>query len=138
MFIDASVIVAIMNREAGFEELVKRIEDHKGDRFVSPLVRFEAVAAVARSRSGARRPTPDQFEASERAIASFCDSIEAKDIIITPTIGGRALTAARTYGKFVGHPADLNFGDCYAYACASAFNARLIYKGDDFAKTDMA
>ena len=46
--------------------------------------------------------------------------------------------AAALYGKAVGHPADLNFGDCFAYACAKAHTTTLIYKGDDFAKTDLA
>lgn len=138
MFIDASAIVAVLNREQGFEGIVRRIEDHVGARYISPLVRFEAVAAVARSRSGQRRPSPPQFEAAERAVAAFCESVEVEEIDITPPIGQGALYAARTYGKFIGHAADLNFGDCYAYACASAYNAQLLYKGDDFAKTDLA
>ncbi|ATG46033.1 hypothetical protein PhaeoP83_04428 (plasmid) [Phaeobacter inhibens] len=138
MFIDASAIVAILNREPGYEEIVKRIDDKKNGRFVSPLVRFEAVAALARSRSGATRPTPEQFELAEQVVTAFCDSLKARDIDITHTIGQRAMRAARTYGKFVGHEADLNFGDCFAYACASSYNARLVYKGDDFAKTDLA
>lgn len=49
MFIDASAIVAILNRECGYQEIVERIKDGRNDRFVSPLVRFEAVTAVARS-----------------------------------------------------------------------------------------
>lgn len=138
MFIDASAIVAILNREPGSDDIVRRIDDHKGQRRVSPLVRFEAVAAVARSRSGAVRPTPEQFAAAEQIVEAFCDSIDASEIPITPEIGQRALLAARTYGKFVGHAADLNFGDCYAYASASACEARLVYKGDDFARTDLA
>ncbi len=138
MFIDASAIVAILNREPGADEIVRRIDDHKGERLVSPLVRFEAVAALARSRSGALRPTPEQFEAAEKIIEAFCDSIDAREVSVTPEIGQGALLAARTYGKFVGHAADLNFGDCYAYACACTHEARLVYKGDDFAKTDLA
>ena len=113
MFIDASAIVAIVNREPGYEELVKRIEDQKKNRFVSPLVRFEAVAAIARSRSGARRPSPEQFEIAEQVVSEFCDSLKASDVDITHAVGQRALLAARTYGKFIGHEADLNFGDCF-------------------------
>jgi len=138
MFIDASAIVAIVNSEPGSDEIVRRIEDHRGDKFVSPLVRFEAVAAIARSRSGKVRPTPEQFEIAEEVIGAFCDSIGAKTITITPAVEKRALFAARTYGKMVGHEADLNFGDCFAYGCAKAYNVRLVYKGDDFSKTDLA
>jgi ribonuclease VapC len=35
------------------------------------------------------------------------------------------------------HPAALNMGDCYAYACAKANRAKLLFKGDDFTKTDI-
>lgn len=138
MFVDASAIVAILNREPGHEEILKRIEDQKRGCYVSPMVRFEATAAIARSRSGATRPDFDQHELAEQVVEAFCDGIEARNIDITRAIGQRANLAARTYGKFVGHEADLNFGDCFAYACAKAFNTRLIYKGDDFAKTDLA
>lgn len=138
MFIDASAIVAILNREPGYEEIVKRIADQKRGRYVSPLVRFEATAALARSRSGTTRPDFDQHALAEEIVEAFCDDIEARDIDITRAIGQRASLAARTYGKMVGHAADLNFGDCFAYACAQAYKTRLIYKGDDFAKTDMA
>ena len=58
--------------------------------------------------------------------------------ILTRSIGDAAFRAAMKYGKSVGHPADLNFGDCFAYACAKAYRLGLIYKGDDFAKTDLA
>jgi len=44
----------------------------------------------------------------------------------------------RTYGKLVGHPADLNMGDCFAYACAKVYGAQLLYKGRDFSETDLA
>ena len=48
-----------------------------------------------------------------------------------------ALDAYQTYGKGR-HRAKLNFGDCFAYACAKANGAKLLYKGDDFTHTDLA
>jgi ribonuclease VapC len=58
-----------------------------------------------------------------------------------PDIGERelrlAIEAHSRYGKGR-HPAALNLGDCFAYACAKANGARLLYVGDDFAKTDLA
>lgn len=139
MFIDASAIVAILNKEPGFEDLVRRIEDASVPRFVSPLVRFEATTAVARSRSGRDR-TPDaaQVDLAEQAVSRFCEILGVRDITITPAIGAKALNAARRYGRAVGHPAGLNFGDCFAYACAEAYSTRLIYTGKDFAQTDLA
>lgn len=49
-----------------------------------------------------------------------------------------AIQAAIDFGKGSGHPAKLNMGDCFAYACAKTNHARLLYKGDDFARTDLA
>lgn len=138
MFIDASVVVAILNREPDYEEIVHRMESHKGKFYFSPLVRFEAVAAISRSRSGTKRPTPQQFKDAGDLVRAFFQNIEANEITITPTVGDKAISAAGRYGKFVGHEADLNFGDCYSYACADAYHTALLYKGNDFSKTDLA
>lgn len=42
------------------------------------------------------------------------------------------------YGKGSGHPAKLNLGDCFSYAIAKKAGVPLLYKGADFAQTDMA
>ena len=47
-----------------------------------------------------------------------------------------ALQAYAQFGKGR-HPAGLNMGDCFAYACAKAHNAALLFKGEDFPKTDI-
>jgi ribonuclease VapC len=49
-----------------------------------------------------------------------------------------AVTARERYGKGRKHRASLNFGDCLSYACAKAHGAKLLFKGDDFAHTDVA
>lgn len=72
------------------------------------------------------------------AVAAFAEDIEADEIAISPEIGRLALDACASYGKAVGHVADLNFGDCFAYACAKTLKVPLIYKGNDFAHTDLA
>lgn len=48
-----------------------------------------------------------------------------------------AATAFERYGKGRGHPAQLNFGDCLAYAVAKTHGVPLLYKGTDFALTDI-
>lgn len=138
MFIDASVVVAILTREDGYAYYVGRMDDYKGKFLYSPLVRFEAAAAIARKRSGKQRPTQATFADAAVLVQDFFDSIAAREITITPTVGDKAIAVAGRYGKMVGHEADLNFGDCYSYACAEAYNTALLYKGDDFAKTDLA
>lgn len=49
-----------------------------------------------------------------------------------------ARQAYRDYGRGSGHPAQLNFGDCFAYALARATGEPLLFKGDDFRRTDIA
>ncbi len=50
---------------------------------------------------------------------------------------GFAIDAFIRFGRGSGHPAKLNFGDCMAYALAKSLDAPLLFKGDDFAKTDI-
>ena len=52
-------------------------------------------------------------------------------------IGRRALDAAARFGRVVGHPANLNLGDCFVYACAKAYRVPLLFKGEDFSQTDI-
>jgi PIN domain len=54
-----------------------------------------------------------------------------------PRISLRSIRVTR-YGKGRKHRASLNFGDCLSYACAKAHGAKLLFKGDDFAHTDVA
>jgi ribonuclease VapC len=142
MFIDASAIVAILAGEADADALVDRIERADGPITVSPLVRFEATVSLARARSRSgrriRRPDARLIRRVRKLVDDFLDEIGASEIPIAAEIGDAALDAAARYGKAVGHAADLNFGDCFAYACAKTLRARLLYTGSDFAKTDLA
>ena len=56
---------------------------------------------------------------------------------IQPETAHLALEAFDRYGKGRGHPGRLNLGDCFMYAQAKAGGASLLYKGDDFSKTDI-
>lgn len=138
MFSDASVIVAILGREAGSEELEKRLADSEMPFFISPLVVFEAAIALARQKSANRTPSATLLRQAFDAVAAFAEDIEASEIAIAPEIGRAALDACAAYGKAVGHRADLNFGDCFAYACAKTLKVPLFCKGNDFAHTDLA
>ena len=142
MFVDASAIVAILGREPGHEEIEKRLAQVEGRFFVSPLVKFEASVALARQKAEPKgrnvKPSPELLRQAQRAVDAFVEDVDAQEVAITPEIGRRALDACAAYGKAVGHPADLNFGDCFAYACAKELSVSLIYKGHDFAHTDLA
>lgn len=138
MFLDASVIVAILGREPDHEELETQVLAAIGAIFVSPLVKFEAAAGLARqkTRAGAK-PTGEQVKHARAAVEALLADLDAVEVDVTPEIGDLALQAAGTYGKLVGHEADLNFGDCFAYACAKHLGVRLLYKGADFLRTDL-
>jgi Uncharacterized protein conserved in bacteria len=139
MFIDASAIVAVLRREPGWEALEARIAAARGPFFVSPLVRFEAAVAIARSKARADTlPTPAMILAARKAVDALIEEIGATEIAVSSEIGDLALEAATTYGRAVGHPARLNFGDCFAYACAKSKGTDLLYVGNDFAQTDLA
>jgi ribonuclease VapC len=56
---------------------------------------------------------------------------------ITEDIAHGAVAAFERYGKGRGSEANLNFGDCLSYACAKAHDAALLFKGNDFARTDI-
>jgi len=136
MFLDASAIIAVVSREAGSEEIVRRLEAAVGPIRVSPIVRYEAVLGLARKLDGGTR-SRTVLAAARATIEEFFRVIDAEEIPISAEIGSLALEASMTYGKAVGHQADLNFGDCFAYACAKNLNAALVYKGNDFALTDL-
>ncbi len=57
--------------------------------------------------------------------------------LVTAEHAGIARQAYRDFGKDSGHPAGLNFGDCFAYALARTAGEPLLFKGNDFALTDL-
>jgi ribonuclease VapC len=57
-------------------------------------------------------------------------------VSVTPASARRIAKAYETWGKGV-HPAALNFGDCFAYEVAKEHGCRLLYVGEDFARTDV-
>ena len=139
MFIDASAIVAILAREPGHEELEKRLAEAVGPFHVSPLVRFEASVALARRKTpaGTARPSAGMIRMAKASVDALLEDLEVQEVPVSSEIGNLAIEASAIYGKAVGHPADLNFGDCFAYACARHLDTRLLYKGNDFVLTDL-
>lgn len=140
MYLDASAIVAILAREADGPALSSRITGTSLALCVSPLTVYEATMSLAAklARETGLRNDAALISRTGQAVAEFVASIGAQEISISSEIGRAALGAAKHYGKAVGHPAQLNFGDCFAYACAKAQRVPLLYKGSDFGKTDLA
>lgn len=140
MFIDASVIVAVAINESGAGQYIEQLERLRGRCLTSQLARFEAVLGVARARarSTGLKPNAQMIEAAANEVDAILRAVRASNVTISSQIGDDAIEASKLYGKAVGHPAQLNFGDCFAYACAKSLNVSLLYKGDDFAQTDLA
>lgn len=70
-------------------------------------------------------------------IAAFLKVAGIRLVAVPPDAADWALDPFARYGKGTGHPARLNMGDCFAYAMAVIHDAPLLFKGDDFALTDI-
>lgn len=128
MFVDASALTALLTDEEEARELLSRLQQD-ARRLTSPLAVWEATLAVARILA---LPIPEATEAVENYLA-----LTEIELVPVPTETTRiALDAFDRYGKGR-HPARLNFGDCFAYACARHFGEPLMFKGADFPLTDI-
>ena len=129
MFVDASAIVAILTAEpeAGrFSDLLEKATR----RITSPIAVFEAALGLCRKRHASVAEAEADVQEFLALAAIDCVSITAEDSHI-------ALNAFARYGKGTAHPAQLNLADCFAYAAACNRNLPLLFKGDDFTKTDI-
>lgn len=75
-------------------------------------------------------------DAASRAVDLILTRIEAEIVAVEADTARIARAAYRRFGK-KNHPAKLNFGDCFAYALAKKSGEALLFKGDDFAQTDI-
>ncbi len=129
MFIDASAIVAILTEEDEAAGLIEAIEA-VSQRFTSPLAVFEAALGLCRKRHSS-------ISEAYEDILQFLTISDVQSVAIEPADAQTALDAFSRFGKGRGHPAQLNMGDCFAYAMAVGRNAALLFKGNDFNKTDV-
>ena len=75
-------------------------------------------------------------DAGGREIDNYLEEAGVELVSVTPEQAQAARLAWRRYGKG-NHPAGLNFGDCFAYALAEVSGEPLLFKGEDFALTDV-
>jgi ribonuclease VapC len=129
LFIDASAMVSMLTLEDGYEELAD-ILDSANVRLTSALAIWETTIALSLSKGV-------MMDFASEDVSMFLGGRGISVVPIGSAEAAAALTAHRTYGKGR-HPARLNMGDCFAYACAKTNGARLLYKGNDFALTDLA
>jgi ribonuclease VapC len=128
MFVDASVIIAIIGREEDALLLSQRLDGAPSIN-VSAVVFYEAVTGLARQRGCSVREAED-------LVSEFLAETDAQIINIDGQVGLLAVGAFTQFGRGR-HKARLNMGDCFVYACAKAHGLPLLFKGNDFGHTDI-
>ena len=128
MMVDASAIVAILNGEPDASALAGTIGAARKP-LTSPVALFETSLALMREN----RWTADEAGA---VLREFLRSAAIDVVAIDEETARAAVKVFERYGKGR-HPARLNVGDCFAYACARSSQSPLLYKGEDFTGTDV-
>jgi ribonuclease VapC len=126
MVLDTSALLALLLDEAEAEEFRIAVEEDT-TRLVSAATLLET-ALVIEARKG---------EPGGRELDTL---IKKADVVIVPVEAEHVSEARRAYRRFGRgrHPAGLNFGDLFAYALARVSGEPLLFKGDDFTKTDVS
>lgn len=123
MIVDSSVVVAIVGREPGFEELLTTLE-RAGELAISAPTLVEC-GIVLEARFGV-----DARGTLER----FLRDLDVEVLAFDEEHWREALDAYRRFGRGR-HPAGLNFGDCLSYAAATVADRPLLFTGRDFERT---
>jgi ribonuclease VapC len=130
IFIDTSVIVAILTNEDDATFWSDKIAEPRY-RTTSTLVLVEATMRL----STILKLEPPEVD---RILEKFLQRGGIEIVAIEAADKDFAVDAFARYGKGRRHPARLNLADCLSYACAKRRGLRLLYKGEDFARTDLA
>ena len=126
MIVDTSTVLAVLFREADAAHYA---------RTIAPLLHL----AGCRLPICWKRPSSSGAAALQRTASSDL-FIEEGAIELMPVTVEQVDSARRAWRRFGkgNHPAALNFGDCFAYALADTTGEPLLFKGEDFARTDVA
>lgn len=125
MVVDTSAVIAILENERerrAFNEAIERAE-----RCVMSAASYVETSILIEARHGYDGARDFDLFAVKAGIEVIAVDAEQAEI---------ARVAYRKFGKGR-HAAKLNFGDCFSYALAKAMAAPLLFKGDDFSKTDI-
>jgi len=126
MIVDTSALIAILRDEPEAVACAKAIEAAISCR-VSAANFVEAALVIDSSRD----------PVASRRFDDLCREAHLAIEPVTEAQARIAREAYRDFGRGSGHPAKLNFGDCFAYALAKVSGEPLLFKGDDFAHTDI-
>jgi len=126
VIVDTSALIAILRDEPEAPVMARAIEEATA-RLISAANWLETAAVI----DGSRDPV---------ASRQFDQLLDVARIVVAPVTEHQAQIARaayRDFGRGSGHPAGLNFGDCFAYALAKDAGEPLLFKGRDFAQTDI-
>lgn len=126
MIVDTSALIAILRSEPDAAVHAAAIEAAATRRLsAANFVEAAAVIDIAGDPVASRR---------------FDELLTVAEVSVVPVTENQARIARQAYRDFgmgSGHPAKLNFGDCFAYALAKETGEPLLFKGDDFGHTDV-
>jgi ribonuclease VapC len=128
MIVDTSAVIAVLKEESDAPRFLRALTITTQPKRMSAANYLEAAIVIDANRNPllSRR---------------LNDLIVQTEIVVEPVDREQAeiaRAAYRDFGRGSGHPAGLNFGDCFAYALAGARREPLLFKGDDFSHTDVA
>jgi len=124
--IDSSVLVAIFKDEADAGRLVERASSYER-KVTSAATWLESAMVCERA---AKRLGEERFE-------EIIESLSVEVLAFSAHQARLAFGAFKRFGKGRGTKASLNYGDCFVYALAKDLEAPVLFKGDDFAQTDL-
>ena len=127
MIVDSSAVVAMLRGEPEGAQFGAQISSDS-DPVISAGNYLEASIVIDRDRDATQSTNLD----------ALLKELKIEIVPVTASQARIARQAYRDFGKGSGHPARLNFGDCFAYALATERGEPLLYKGDDFAHAGMA
>ncbi|CUS45807.1 MAG: type II toxin-antitoxin system VapC family toxin [Pseudomonadota bacterium] len=120
--VDTSALMAILLDEPQANACIAVLEE-ESDLVISAGTVVEALIVAARRNVG-------------EELTGLIEGLGFGIVPVTSASARRIADAYARWGKGV-HPAGLNFGDCFAYETAREHECRLLYVGDDFARTDI-
>lgn len=129
--VDTSAIIAIWQEEPGWELLLDRLYREPDDeRSMSVASFIEAGTVMAGRRLAGPADALDELD-------KWLTRTHLRLVAVDEEQARLGLDARIRYGRGFGHPAKLNYGDCFSYALAKTLDAPLLYVGDDFDRTDV-
>jgi len=126
MILDSSAVVAMLRYEPEAAAFMIAAND-ADSRLLSAANFLETAMVIDRYQDAAAR----------RSLDDFLETSEITVVPVTVAQAHLARAAFRDFGRGSGHPARLNFGDCFAYALAKDTSEPLLFKGNDFSHTDI-